>query len=78
MRKIEIAKASVQRQSKSLDAEMKAAGFKVPIVKLAYKRRMERAAGIPWPQLTPVPPEYQPHFDNYEAILMAQEDDHAI
>lgn len=78
MRQIEIAKERLKRRTNSLSSEIKAAGFKLPIVKLAYKRRMERAAGLPWQQLTPVPPEYQPHLDRYEAILMAQEDSNAV
>lgn len=74
MRVLNVAQRKTANERILLRKELQAAGFNTPAFNLAVKRRDERAIGMPWAQLTPIPDNIREITQRYEAILMHADD----
>lgn len=70
MRVLNVALTRTSEDRKKIRHELRAAGFNVKAFNIAVKRRDERAIGMPWAQLTPIPEQIKEAAERYEAILM--------
>lgn len=70
MRRLNVAQRRTVNEKKALRQEMIAAGFNTKAMSNAIKRRDERAIGMPWAQLTPIPDDIRDIVLRYESILI--------
>lgn len=73
-RVLDVARTKTRADQERVTHELQAAGFNVTAFRIAVKRRGERAVGLPWQQLTPIPDRFRETVERYEAILMHADD----
>lgn len=69
-RVLDVARTRTKEDQQRLKHEMQASGFNISAFRIAVKRRNERAIGMPFAQLTPIPEKFKDVAQRYENILM--------